>query len=200
MSGISLNDALKLINSESKSYKATDNSTNPDFETEASGWDDAIMMFVGENLDISRGRVDYDYDKLALKFQDSADEDDALYNTYQVLHKIDRNVEMRPHAHIIDPDGTNIIGWKMKYRLWKNDATVGAWSAEQDATYIFTKATDKLNIVTFPNIDISSLSESDMVDVKFYRNDAVSGDAWLKQADFHFKTKKITGSVAEWGD
>ena len=169
-------------------------------QTDASGYDDQILLFVGKNLYTNRGHVDYDYDKLALKFQKNADETDALYVTYQILHKIDRTASLRVHAHIVDPDDTNNIGWKIKYRFWKNNETAGAWSDAIPCTYMFPKLAGKLNIIEFIDIDISSCNVSDMVDIKFYREDDVSGNAWLKQADAHAKIKDVYGSKNEWGD
>jgi len=188
-----------------KSIKTTDNSSAPDFETVDSGWDDAILFFVGKNLDVSTGRVDFDLDRVALKFQANATETDGIVYTYQLLHKQVGTPELRPHAHLWE-ETTSDMGWKMKYRICKNFDTVGAWSAEQSCTYdIARTATPSetnpyINIVVFPAIDISSLNVSDLIDVKFYRDDSVNENAWLKQADFHVQTKKLTGSEAEWHD
>jgi len=186
-----------------KSIKTTDNSVSPDFETEASGWDDAILFFVGKNLDVASGRVDFDRSKVALKFQASATENDGIVYTYQLLHKHVGTPELRPHAHLWE-ETTSEMGWKMKYRICKNLATVGAWSDEQDCTYAHTRtatpspANPYINIITFPAIDISTLEVSDLIDVSFYRDDTVNENAWLKQADFHVQEKRLTGSKNEW--
>ncbi len=186
-----------------KSIKTTDNSVSPDFETADSGWDDAILFFVGKNLDVTSGRVDFDREKVALKFQSSATEADAIVYTYQLLHKHVGTPELRPHAHLWEETTSN-MGWKMKYRICENFKAVGSWSAEQDCTYGHARTATPssgspyINIITFPSIDISSLTISDLIDVKFYRDDSISEDAWLKQADFHVQEKRLTGSRNEW--
>jgi len=190
------------VNIVAKSIKTTD---NPDFETTDSGWDDAILFFVGKNLDTTSGRVDFDRDKVALKFQSNATETDAIVYTYQLLHKQAGTSELRPHAHLWEETESD-MGWKMKYRICRNLETVGSWSAEQSCNYGHTRTgtpsagSPYINIVTFPAIDISSLGVSDLIDVKFYREDSVGENAWLKQADFHVKTKKLTGSEYEWNN
>jgi len=168
-------------------------------QTEASGYDDEILMFVGKNIDISRGYVDYDYDKLALKFQKSADEAEALCNTYQIKHNINRNFVIKAHAHVIVPSDDN-FKFFIKWRKWKNNDFAGAWSSPTEGVYMFPKIDGKLNVITFEDIDISDCNVSDMIDIKFYRDDSVNKNAWLKQADFHVRKKNITGSFNEWGD
>ena len=192
-----LAESLKGLDIVAKSIKTTDNTAGYDIETEVSGYDDEPLLFVGRNLDVTNGRVDWDFDEVALSFQDTADEDDCIVQTYQIKHKIDKSV-LKVHAHVIDKSTTDVIGWKMKYRLWKNGETAGAWSAEQDCTYLLAKVIDQLNIVTFSDIDISGCNNSDMVDIKFYRDDAVTGNAYLKQMDFHVKVSKLSGSKVEW--
>lgn len=168
----------------------------------AKSWDDLRFPLSGQRLDISAGRVDYNYDDCTVDFQDNAlYPDDVICFVAQMSHskKLGDGIEL--HLHWLQ-NQNQIPNWLIAYR-WINTSegfpVVGneiliPWSS---------------NIVTYAAGNISQLTEfgsitkpvedtlSSALAIRLFRDtnndsnefsgaDLYSGDAQALEFDIHY--------------
>ena len=173
-------------------------------------WEDERFDFTGRRIDISAGRIDYNYAELGIDFQDN-----ALYPTDligiidQMHHRWKLESEIRPHLHWMQ-SGANLPNWLLRYRIYRNGDSPPAWTNAAYTSNLFTyTAGTILQIAEFPAIDMTGIDTvSAFVDFKMYRDttnasglfagaDPLVGDALSKEFDIHYQVDS-SGSTAEY--
>lgn len=176
-------------------------------------WRDISFGSFARNLDISAGRVDYDYFNAAIEYASNAlYPDDPVVNPIQINHDVyygETGAVLKPHIHWIQRS-SNIPNWLIAYKKSNNGA---AYTIETDysnytlmtpQSHAFTYVSGNLYQITgFGEIDISDLTISSTVDMVLFRDttnvstlfagaDPESNDILVKWNDAH-------GQVIDFG-
>lgn len=174
-------------------------------------WDDDKFPLSGRNLDISSGRIDYDYTDLGVGFQDNARyaATEQISIIGQMPHHWLFGSNVRPHLHWIQ-NQDKTPNWLLEYRIYENGATVPSFTSVKCASSVFSYTSGSiLQICSFPEIDCSTIdSVSAFIDFKLYRDtgntstlftgaDDYSGTALAKDFDYHYQVDS-TGSLGEF--
>lgn len=178
-------------------------------------WDDDIYMLIGSRIDVSAGKLDYDYDAKAISFADSCtitNNTHKLHFTYEMSHKYKLDGVAHLHLHWLQEDGTNLPNWLYRWRTWKNGEDAGAWTnvkiEQMEKTYnsgrmIQISHNGYIDLAPF-NLEVSDFFEVELCrdcsneSGLFAGNDPVSGPALAKAFAPHFQIDKL-GSYTEWG-
>ena len=171
-------------------------------------WDDLSGNLMGSRFAVARGHVDYDLFNAGLSFDDSSEyPGDPCVIPVQYLHKfvVGADAIFRPHFHWLQRQA-EVPNMCLAYKISRNghgttfesdftNYTLAKWSA-----HVWDYATEGhsclVQITRFPNIDITSLDVSDMIDMVLFRDhdnsstlftgaDPVTGDVTIKYTDGH---------------
>lgn len=176
---------------------------HPFLVADNSPWDEISQSFVGQNIFINAGRIDYNYDDLTLDYSTTARwPNEFAGSVKQMPHRRMSNSEIRPHIHWVqNSDNTpNIV---IEYRSYNNgEAPPLTWNTKAltsaDNIFAFSEAGQQQ--ITEFNIPVTvgeSLGLSGTFEMKLYRDvqntsglfagaDSYSGDWNVKYYDIHF--------------
>lgn len=91
-------------------------------------WDEISQSFVGRNIFVVAGRVDYNYTELTLDFSTTARyPNEPVGIVIQCLHARKEDSDIRPHIHWVQnsDNNPNIL---VEYRWCNNGGTSSAWT------------------------------------------------------------------------
>ena len=156
-------------------------------------WDDIVGDAFGKRLNSTIGKLDYDWDENALKFQSGGDitvKADRLVWNVQKMHKVKTDSELRYHIHF-DKSDTQAYEFTLQYRIQpngevKNTTWTTLTTTTEAANEVFTYTSGTLNqIVKFPPIDWSAVGISSTVNFRLARTDSLTGDVYATFIDGH---------------
>ena len=174
-------------------------------------WKDIVTQAFAQNIDISSGRIDFNYTGVTIDFAVNARyPEEPLCMAFQMQHDYKFGTQMYPHLHWIQ-NSSDIPNWMIAYRVSQNgiaipDAFNLAKHNGGGAVYTYSSGTI-LQIVRFPVISgVHDLSFS--IDIKLYRDtanasglfagaDPYTGIASVKFFDLHYEVDDL-GSAAEY--
>lgn len=181
-------------------------------------WDDIIQPLTGRRLDVSSGRIDYNYALKGVDFQDNTritEENEVVHFGYQIEHRFRLDGEAHPHIHWLQTSAS-IPNWWMRWRFHQNGKAIGDWTELIFDTHVFTYTSGTILQISYPSsgyIDFTTavggaLGVSDFIDVEFGRDndndselfsgsDPVSGTATIKAFDMHLQVD-ANGSPQEY--
>jgi len=167
-------------------------------------WDDMQNSLIGKRLYSTAGKVDYDYDEIAIAFASGgsmAEANDRVTFPLQMQHKKKLGTAIRLHLHLEQEDDTE-REFTLAYRVQKQGAakttdwTEITLSTADDAA--FTYSSDTLNqTVSFPEIPVNDVGVSDIVQCRLARTDSAGGTVLVTFADAHFEID-AWGSAGEY--
>ena len=181
-----------------------DGKIHPDFDQfrlSNTVWDDErTPATLGRQGALSK--PDFDYTNMGLLMPQN-DATEILYITNQLPHSTKLgSITVHPHIHYLQ-DEADIPVFKIDYRFYNNGETppsftTGLSTADGDGlVFTYTSGTI-LQIILFPEIDLSDVLPSMWYDIKVYRDDnVVTGDVVLKGFDFHRPIDSL-GSEGEY--
>jgi hypothetical protein len=175
--------------------------------------DDLRENLIGANVDVSTGRIDYDYDNNGIGFADNARyPNEACCTSFQLPHSWVEGTDFELHLHWGQNQAAQ-PNWLVLYRVWKKGADIpGGWyfatGDASDNIYSYGGETLLHQIVDLVAIDMTGCTVSDIVQVKLFRDvandsgqfagaDTYSGDALAIYMDAHILKNSI-GSVGEY--
>ena len=95
-------------------------------------YEDKAYTMVGKKLTTTVGRVDYDYDELAVKFQNNGNTavaNDLVVVNAEYPHGAKENGKIYPHIHVFQTQDTLDRVFTLHYRVQDNDsAKTDAWT------------------------------------------------------------------------
>jgi hypothetical protein len=147
-------------------------------------WDDLRFPFVGQQIDTSAGRIDYDFDECGVTFAANARyPEEPICMVLQMQHRMELSTNLRPHLHWMQ-QGEAIPNWMIEYRVYDNGETPPAFAQAMYVDHMFVYiAGTILQITTFPEIDMSTVTGvSGFVDIRFFR-DSTNASLMFKGAD-----------------
>lgn len=161
-------------------------------------WDDMKTPAIGQSLDSTSGRIDFDFTELTVGFQANARyPEEPLGHVHQLSHAWMESYPIQPHIHWYQ-DQEDVPNWLMAYRKYNNGEAVPAvWTLAVPEAHVFTYTSGTiLQISRFPLIGMSGMRISCFVDVKIYRDsanastlfagaDPATGTQHMKEFDFH---------------
>jgi len=168
---------------------------------EATVWDDVTTVLIGRRLYSNTGRVDYDYDENAVKFQnngDITDRNDRVVVSLQYPHSAIEDGNIHLHAHFEQPDNQN-YEFTVEYRVQKNGALKDtSWTqviVHTDTDCVFTYPGSGMfdNILKLATVDMTGMGISATVQFRIARTDALTPDILVDFIDAHVE-KDMVGS------
>lgn len=180
-------------------------------------WDDIIQPLTGRNLDVSAGKIDYDYPDKCINFADSCvigNDSHKVHFAYQIEHRFKLDGVAKPHIHWLQ-SSSDIPNWWFRWRFAQNGKTVGSWTSGKLNTDLFTYSSGTILQLSTASIEIDfstavggQLSVSDFIDIEVTRdsdnsstlfsgNDPLSGVSQLKAFDMHLQVDS-NGSPSEY--
>lgn len=172
----------------------------------ATTWDDMVFPMSAYRLDSTAGKLQYNYTNNSITMQSGGTlgtAADTLIFTFQKLHKIKKSSHFKLHMHFEQPTGDK-FEFDVQYRIEKNgNAKTSTWSTpvtvdtKNDAVYTYTSGT-LIQIINIIDVDMSTMSISDILEVQFARSDSFSGsDIEAISIDAHVEMDS-EGSEEEW--
>lgn len=181
---------------------------------EGTTWNEISQSFVGQNIYVNQGRIDYNYDELSLDYTTTARYPNEFAGSVkQMPHERANNTNIRPHIHWIQNQNVmpNIL---IEYRAYNNGQEVPAvWvqKALTSADNLFTYTSGDIQQITEFDLPASvgeSLGLSGTFEAKIYRDsqntsglfagaDAYTGSLSLKYYDIHYVVD-MSGSREEF--
>ncbi len=137
-------------------------------------WDDLRFPFTGQRIDISSGRIDYDYVECSVDFATNARyANEPVCFICQMPHAKKFGTSLHPHIHWIQEEA-NVPNWLIRYRFYNNGETVPIYTNAAYTRHLFTySAGDLLQKTIFPEIAApAGESVSAMADIILYRDSA----------------------------
>ena len=168
-------------------------------------FEDKSHQVLGKRLSNNLGRVDYDYNELAVKFQNGGDIDnlnDVIGVNIEYPHKAKENGKIYPHIHLWQEQEKVDRVFTLQYRIQNNGATKATdWarmtaSLLNDARLPYTGGTMN-QIISFKDkagrnyIDMTGASLSATLQFKLARTDNNSGDVLVTFFDFHYEVETL---------
>ncbi len=175
------------------------------------GWDDLRFPFFGRRMDVTSGRLDYNYTELGIDFADNClvRYQEQIGMIAQLQHSYKYESDIRPHLHWLQ-SSANVPNWLLSYRVYENGATPPSWTDAAYSSHAFAYSSGTiLQITHFPTIDMTGInSVSAFIDFKMYRDttnsstlfggaDPLEGNALAKEFDIHFQIDTPCGSATE---
>ena len=173
-------------------------------------WEDLRFPFTGNRIDISSGRIDYDYEECTVDFATNARYDDEpVCFIIQMPHAWSEGTAVRPHLHWLQEEDDD-PNWLLRYRTIANGGAPGSWTNTDPSTlrtYTYSSGT-LLQITKFPEISMTGLKISDFIDCILFRDqsnssgefsssDTYSVAAKAKEFDIHYQVDS-DGSSQEY--
>ena len=179
---------------------------------DATAWRDMVGDLYGKRLASVIGKVDYDDEENAIKFQsggDLADSDDRVGSNLQINHefKIGSGISFKPHIHwfqeIIGGAISHAFVLSMRYRFQRNGYaknetwTTVALTAGVDDILDFTSEVDGIynQLSRFPDITVDC-NVSDTIQFQIARTDTLGDDMLVYFMDMHGEVDSL-GSDGE---
>jgi len=160
----------------------------------ATAWKDMVADLFGRRLSSTSGRVDYEWNENAIKFQSGGNVSlpaDRVGGNLEINHefKVGSGIIFRPHIHWFQ-ENTTEYEITFKYRLQRNgQAKTTAWTTvvtnltSSNATFEYTSGT--LNQISeLGNITIDC-GISDTIQFQMARTDSLGGDVLVYFMDIH---------------
>jgi len=165
-------------------------------------WTDMVGDLFGKRLASSSGKVDYDYDENAIKFQSGGNintANDRVGANLEINHerKVGTAILFKPHIHWFQAIASGVaipFILTMRYRLQRNGAAKAAtWTTVTckvgvggDDIFDFTGEVDGTynQLSRFPNI-IVTCGLSDTLQFQMTRTDSESGNMLVYFMDLH---------------
>ncbi len=168
-------------------------------------WDDLRFPFTGNRIDVSAGRIDYDYTECTVDFQANARyPNEPVCVVAQMPHHKLPEGPLRPHLHWYQEEAV-FPNWLLAYRWYNNgDLVPGSFTLAAMNGHAFTWSSGVLlQITTFPEIPgLAGENVSSICDLIVYRDNANAsalfagsdtyGVAKTKELDLHYQ-------VSGWG-
>lgn len=174
--------------------------------------DDLREQMIGQNIDVSTGRIDYNYTEVAVGFADNARyPNEVVCLNFQLPHGWVEETELDCHLHWLQNQNA-VPNWLAQYRVIPVGGAPGAWSALTPTTVantVFAYGSGTLHQITeFFDIDMTGCQVSSIVQVKIWRDtanasgafagaDAYTGEALALYCDCHILKDSI-GSIGEY--
>jgi hypothetical protein len=173
-------------------------------------WEDLRFPMIGENAYTAGGRIDYNFDEVALAFQDNAryPEDPAVASA-QFSHAWVEGTGVEAHLHWLQTSDAD-PNWLVQYRYLADGQAPTGWQLMiPDVPRAFTYTAGTLcQITAWPTIDMTGYLISDTVQFRVFRDvvntstlfggsDLYSGDALAVEFDIHHLRNGF-GSMNEW--
>lgn len=174
---------------------------------EATVWDDLRFPVIGQQLDTSAGRIDYNYADLTVDYQDNARYPEEFIGIIaQLPHGRKPQSDIRPHLHWLqnqDETPNILVAWR-----WYNNGDIVPSEYEltpvtfEHTVFPYTSETaeELLQITSIPTpVGIGATKGlSSIIDIKIYRDtqntstlfagaDAYVGNWSLKEFDIHIE-------------
>jgi len=173
-------------------------------------WEDLRFPAIGRNIDVSAGRIDYDFAELGVGFANNTRyTEEMVGHIIQLPHAWAEGSEINPHIHWIQAQAA-VPNWMIEYRVYNNgDTPPVSWTQAITNTPAFTYTSGSIaQISGFSSISMTGLTVSCMVDIKLYRDtgnvstlfsgaDPVNTTVLLKEFDIHYQSD-ARGSVVEY--
>lgn len=180
---------------------------------ESTTWDELSKDFVGRNLYLVAGRIDYNFVELTLDFSTTARyPNEPIGMVTQAMHSRKADSDVKPHIHWIQnsDNNPNIL---VEYRLYNNGEVPPAWTlmalSSSNNAFPFT-AVGQQQITNIPlpaghgvgkglsfTIDMKIYRDSQNTSLLFSGADSYSGEWSAKYYDVHFE-KDMNGSREEY--
>lgn len=185
------------------------NETTGEIEFVTGMWEDLRFPMIGENAYTAGGRIDYDFDEVALSFQDNAryPEDPAVASA-QFSHGWVEGTDVEAHLHWLQTSDDD-PNWLLQYRYLGNGQAPTAWQlVVPDVPRAFTYTAGTLcQITAWPTIAMAGYAISDTVQFRIFRDvvntstlfggsDLYVGNALSIEFDVHY-LKNSFGSTSE---
>lgn len=183
--------------------------TNPFWMTQ-DFWDDISTQVTGRQLDSSSGRINYNFATGAIDYQDNARyPDENVGGVMQMKHRWRSGSSLHPHIHW-NQNQDAVPNWLLAVKKAQNGAAVPGsfdlYAPSNGNVYTYPGSGSIVQITSFPELDMSGITLSGWVDYFLYRDtgndsglfagtDPYTGDASLRELDFHFSGDTI-GSVS----
>ncbi len=137
-------------------------------------WDDLRFPFMGARIDVSGGRINYNYTECTVDFATNARyPEEPVCSVAQMTHKWKEATEVHSHLHWMQEED-NDPNWLMRWRIKKRGTASGAWTnAAPETARIYTYVAGELFQKTeFPAIDMTGVTISDVIDCIIFRDSA----------------------------
>lgn len=155
-------------------------------------WDDLRFPVTGISIGGFASPPDVQTDTGLLLFDTAAVETVGILA--QMPHAWKQGSAIRPHVHWAKTtDAANGVVWSMRYKKFGVGDLQGAWSAIFTSTDIeAADSTQKSMISTFPEIDMTGNTLSDLILIQLGRlvtdaGDTYGADALLYEFDIHYQ-------------
>lgn len=171
-------------------------------------WDDQRFPAVGERIGGAGGRITYDYDEGVLEFAANARYADEFVGiVVQTPHAWVEGSSISPHLHWVQSEAA-VPNMLMEYRSYNNGDEVPSTytlAITDNDVFPYPGSGSIMQISSFPDIPMSTLRISCIMDVKLYRDSANASGlfrgadpytvAWsLKEFDIHMQIDSL-GSI-----
>lgn len=192
------------------------NKSVKDSVKEAPEWDDMRFPLIARNIDVSSGRVNYDYFNQTVKFQSNARyPNEPVSIPGQMWHRWQEGSEILPHIHWLQ-QGTDIPNWVLGHRVSPNgeltsiETDFSSYTFTIPDSHVYTYASGILRqISTFPAIDMTGQVISCLVDTVLFRDtnntlglytgtDPSGLDEHIRDFDMHVLGDSSNGSTLEF--
>ncbi len=189
-----LQEPLFIGSKEEGNYTEINTDGTQRLRGDSTAWKDMVADLFGKRLNSTVGKVDYDWDENAIKFQSGgsiSNINDRISGNQQINHefKVGTDITFKPHIHWFQEDGTKFI-LTLKYRLQRNGfAKTEDWttvtSTMNEDNDIFEYSTGTLDQLTrFPDITVTC-GISDTIQFQIARTDSLGGDMLVYFFDLH---------------
>lgn len=149
-------------------------------------WDDLRFPLAGRNIDVSSGRIDFDYYNGTVSFATNARYhlSETISFTAQLPHSWIEGSELRPHIHWLQQRSA-VPNWLLGYKIYKKGSSSTALEADFTNHTLaipdhnaFTYSADVLEQITsFSPISMTGCGISDIVHLCLWRD--VANDSGL---------------------
>ena len=128
-------------------------------------WKDAKFPFTGNRVNVSGGRVDYNYFNGGVDFQNNARFDalDCISMLWQVNHDVQLQTNVKPHFHWLQTSSAE-PNWLIAYKKIKNGESYTKETTYNNHT-LLTKASNAFTYTSGTLVQLTSLPEIDMSDM-----------------------------------
>ena len=181
------------------------------FTFDPAAWTDLRFSLDAARLDISSGRLDYDFANCGVIAQETARyPDEPMCIVAQFPHCKKLGTDINPHIHWIQ-NQDKVPNLLLEYRWINNGSVVAAFQKAISNGLAFTYVSGSiLQICSWPDISPPTGEKvSSMMDVRLFRDSANAsglfagvdqyvGDVLLKEFDVHYEINR-NGSTDRWG-
>lgn len=176
MGTIQLKDALAVA---ANTAEGIDASGATPIEYSNTVWEDMLGPLAAQRLDVSSGRIDYNYFNGAIDFATNARyPEEPAGIRMQIPHRYKVGTNGKPHLHW-KQQGSSIPNWLIAWKLSENgesdliETDYTNYTFGVLASHTFTYTSGVLNQISiFPTMDLSTANISDLLHVILFRDSA----------------------------